>query len=114
MIAAMATSLPPWPSPPTASIIWTLDVAVRYVRGEQGMFKIAGTAATCVFLATVGSTAAAQTGPYAGMESRPIKTLSTTEIADYLSGKGMGFARAAELNHYPGPAHVLALASELG
>jgi hypothetical protein len=51
--------------------------------------------------------------PYAGQQSRSIKALSEQEVADYLSGKGMGFAKAAELNGYPGPAHVLELANEL-
>lgn len=50
---------------------------------------------------------------YAGQETREIKALSSEEIATYLEGKGMGLAKAAELNHYPGPAHVLALATEL-
>jgi hypothetical protein len=31
----------------------------------------------------------------------------------YLSGAGMGYAKAAELNHFPGPMHVLELAAEL-
>ena len=52
--------------------------------------------------------------PYAGQEAREIKALSSEEVADYLSGTGMGLAKAAELNGYPGPAHVLELASELG
>lgn len=52
--------------------------------------------------------------PYAGEQSRTIKSLSPQEVADYLSGKGMGFAKAAELNGYPGPAHVLELAEKLG
>ena len=51
--------------------------------------------------------------PYAGEQSRTIKSLSQQEVADYLSGKGMGFAKAAELNGYPGPAHVLELAEKL-
>lgn len=51
--------------------------------------------------------------PYAGQESRDIKALSAQEIQDYLAGKGMGFAKAAELNRYPGPAHVLELAASL-
>jgi Spy/CpxP family protein refolding chaperone len=38
---------------------------------------------------------------------RPIKALSEQEISDYLAGKGMGLAKAAELNGYPGPVHVL-------
>jgi hypothetical protein len=31
-----------------------------------------------------------------------------------MEGKGMGYAKAAELNGYPGPAHVLELGEELG
>ena len=52
--------------------------------------------------------------PYAGQEARAIKTLSTEDIEGYLTGQGMGLAKAAELNHYPGPKHALALADELG
>jgi len=52
--------------------------------------------------------------PYAGEEGREIKALSSDQIADLETGKGMGFAMAAELNHYPGPRHVLDMADELG
>jgi hypothetical protein len=51
--------------------------------------------------------------PYAGQEKRAIKTLSAEEIQALLSGQGMGLAKAAELNHYPGPQHVLDLAEQL-
>lgn len=51
--------------------------------------------------------------PYAGEQSRSIKSLSKQDVADYMDGKGMGFAKAAELNGYPGPAHVLELADKL-
>lgn len=54
-----------------------------------------------------------QQSPYAGQQSREIKALSSAEIQGYLSGSGMGFAKAAELNHYPGPKHVLELADVL-
>ena len=56
---------------------------------------------------------AAPTSPYAGQEARDIKALSPAEIEGYLAGEGSGFAKAAELNHYPGPAHVLELAAAL-
>jgi len=56
---------------------------------------------------------AAQTSTYSGQESRVIKSLSEQEIESLRSGDGMGFAKAAELNHYPGPRHVLMLAGEL-
>jgi Spy/CpxP family protein refolding chaperone len=51
--------------------------------------------------------------PYVGQDARDIKALSAEEVNAYLSGKGMGLAKAAELNGYPGPAHVLELASQL-
>ena len=51
--------------------------------------------------------------PYATHEKREIKALSDDEAKQYLSGAGMGFAQAAELNHFPGPMHVLELADSL-
>ncbi|MGD8983024.1 MAG: hypothetical protein PVH99_03030 [Desulfobacteraceae bacterium] len=51
--------------------------------------------------------------PYAGQEKREIKALSQEDIEGYLTGQGMGFAKTAELNHYPGPKHVLELAGKL-
>jgi Spy/CpxP family protein refolding chaperone len=73
---------------------------------------------TTLVLLFVASLAAcsAQTqlpSPYVGLEVRDIKALSPSEIADLLAGKGMGFAKSAELNEYPGPAHVLELQSQL-
>lgn len=52
--------------------------------------------------------------PYAGEEQRSIKSLSAREVASLRNGDGMGFAKLAELNHFPGPKHVLELAVELG
>jgi len=52
--------------------------------------------------------------PYAGFESRSIKSLSDEQVADLKAGRGMGLALAAELNGYPGPLHVLELADRLG
>ncbi|MBT9502341.1 MAG: periplasmic heavy metal sensor [Burkholderiaceae bacterium] len=57
--------------------------------------------------------ATAPANPYAGQQARAIKSLSESEIAALLAGKGAGFAKAAELNGYPGPAHVLELAEPL-
>jgi Spy/CpxP family protein refolding chaperone len=51
---------------------------------------------------------------YAGQQGRSIKALSDDDIAALRKGEGMGMAKAAELNGYPGPAHVLQLASRLG
>ena len=53
-------------------------------------------------------------GPYAGQETRAIKALAPEQIQSYETGKGMELAKAAELNGYPGPSHVLELASDLG
>jgi len=53
-------------------------------------------------------------GPYAGQQARTVKALSDEEIAALRNGEGMGMAKAAELNGYPGPVHVLAFAAQLG
>lgn len=45
--------------------------------------------------------------PYKGEQNRPIKALSATDIDSLQQGRGMGLAKAAELNSYPGPMHVL-------
>lgn len=47
--------------------------------------------------------------PYAGQQHRPVKALSHDEMQGLLRGEGLGMAKAAELNHYPGPRHVLDL-----
>lgn len=60
-----------------------------------------------------GSPHAAHT-PYSGLHARQIKALSDQQVAELRAGKGMTLALAAELNGYPGPAHVLELAQSLG
>lgn len=67
----------------------------------------------CLLILFARSANAAPPSPYVGQESRAIKALSPQDISDLLSGKGMGLAKAAELNGYPGPAHVLELAVQL-
>jgi len=52
--------------------------------------------------------------PYANQQEREIKSLSAEEVQGYLAGKGMGLAKPAELNGYPGPAHVLEMAEQIG
>lgn len=67
-----------------------------------------------IFLLVWITSAAAQTpAPYAGQQARAIKALSAEEMRDLAEGRGMGMAKAAELNGYPGPLHVLELANEL-
>ncbi len=52
--------------------------------------------------------------PYAGKEGSDVKALSAEELTAYREGTGMGLAKPAELNHYPGPRHVIDLGQELG
>ena len=56
---------------------------------------------------------ASDQSPYVGEELRPIKSMSEKEIASLRRGDGMGFAKLAELNHFPGPRHVLDISDEL-
>lgn len=68
-------------------------------------------------LFTLGAAAASAgeaRSPYAGEEAREIRALSPAQIEGLLAGKGLGYAKSAELNRYPGPAHVLELQAELG
>ena len=50
---------------------------------------------------------------YAGLQNRQIRALSQEQVEGLLAGGGMGYALAAELNHYPGPLHTLELAPKL-
>ena len=52
--------------------------------------------------------------PYAGQQTRAIKALSDEDITALRKGEGTDMAKAAELNGYPGPVHVMALAAQLG
>jgi len=76
------------------------------------MRKVLLALATVAALSKFASAQAAP-GAYAGQEHREIKALSEKEAAAYEAGEGMGYAKAAELNQYPGPRHVLELAREL-
>ena len=49
----------------------------------------------------------------AGQETPALKGFSDEEIQGLLNGEGMGVAKVAELNHYPGPRHVLDLENQL-
>ncbi|MDJ0825279.1 MAG: hypothetical protein QNJ16_07235 [Rhodobacter sp.] len=52
--------------------------------------------------------------PYAGFESREIKSLSQQDIEEIQRGEGWGLALPAELSGRPGPAHLLEHKDELG
>ena len=69
-------------------------------------------------LAVLAAPALAQHGhapasPYAGEQTRAIKSLSEEDIAELRRGGGWGLAKAAELNGVPGPAHLLELKAAL-
>lgn len=51
--------------------------------------------------------------PYDNLTDRPIRALSAEQQADLLAGRGMGLALAAELNGWPGSAHVIELAEPM-
>jgi Spy/CpxP family protein refolding chaperone len=61
----------------------------------------------------VGAATPAAPSPYAAEAGADIKAFSAEEVKMLLEGRGMGFAKAAELNGYPGPLHVLELAEAL-
>ena len=74
-------------------------------------------APACV-IALVSASASAQhahgTSPYAHGQSAEIPSLTAEEVRELREGDGMGLARAAELNRFPGPRHLLELKAELG
>ena len=70
----------------------------------------------CIVTFTLGllaATALAES-PYVGQVNAPIKALTAEEQSALLDGQGAGLAKAAELNGYPGPKHVLELSGQLG
>ena len=77
------------------------------------MTRFAVVLALGAVLASIGMSPAQNASPYIGQEGRSIKALSEPEVRDLLEGRGMGLAKAAELNGYPGPAHVRALGKQL-
>jgi hypothetical protein len=89
------------------------------VEGCEGSQRASGAKITsaaalpALLLALAGPVSAQHVSPYAGQETRAIKSLSSEEVRDLETGAGMGFAKAAELNGYPGPRHVLELAEAL-
>lgn len=57
----------------------------------------------------------AAASPYARSDAYPgIQALTPQEVRDLREGNGMGLARAAELNGYPGPKHLLDMQTQIG
>lgn len=85
------------------------------------MFFLIRTTAFTVAMAMLPFAAVSQhqghgdnSAPYAGLETREIKSLSEQDIQEIRRGGGWGLALPAELNGRPGPAHLLELKVELG
>jgi Spy/CpxP family protein refolding chaperone len=87
---------------------FVLGKASAMGKRQHRFFELAVMSATLA-----GPCLAHATSPYAGQEMRGIKSLAKKDVHAYLAGKGMGLAKSAELNGYPGPAHVLSLADTL-
>lgn len=71
------------------------------------------TAAVAVLSATAIASESNHRSPYAGEQTRPIKSLSAEDIAELRRGGGWGLAKAAELNGMPGPAHLLEMKDQI-
>lgn len=67
-----------------------------------------------LFLIVIAASPPPAQSPYAGQENRQIKSLDAGTITALQNGEGHAMALAAELNHYPGPRHVLSMAADLG
>lgn len=80
-------------------LAFALALAAQPVAAQHGSHRSPGSAG--------------KASPYAGQQSRDIKALSDQEVKDLLAGAGMGLAKVAELNRYPGPMHALELADPL-
>lgn len=72
-----------------------------------------GLALTVTPIITLAQDHTGQASPYAGFETRAIKSLSETDLEELRRGGGWGLALAAELNGVPGPAHLLELRDEI-
>ena len=73
-----------------------------------------GTLLAMAAAAANANAAETQPSPYAGQETRQIKSLSAQDIDDLRNGRGWGLAKAAELNGVPGATHLLELAEQIG
>jgi len=101
----------------TGNLVWTFNRAGdfefaclidgHYQAGMKGTIRVVARPQKPT------TSASPQATPYAGQHMRAIKALSADDMKAYEHGQGHGFAKAAELNGYPGPMHTLELASEL-
>ncbi len=89
------------------------DYVVSLTPWQQGNRSMRRASIILALLTVALPASANSPTPYAGQHLRPLKALSAGEIDDLRNGRGMGLAKAAELNSYPGPAHVLELQGAL-
>lgn len=66
-----------------------------------------------ILMTAAPALAAGGASPYAGQEGRAIKALDQAFLEGLREGAGLGFAKSAELNGYPGPAHLLEHKAEI-
>lgn len=84
-----------------------------------GSTVLVGLGALAMQVAAIGSwplqaqTTVPTPGPYAGQQHSSIPGLAEAEVASYREAGGMGLARPADVNGYPGPLHVLEHADAL-
>src|SRR3970040_2422628 len=74
---------------------------------------VGATLASCTTRLPSAAPTPQPTSPYIPLLDSPIRGLSVDEISDLETGAGAGFARAAQLNGYPGPRHILDLQAQL-
>lgn len=84
----------------------------------RAIATICGMAGLIIFITATSVPAPGQhshsTSPYAHTQSAEFPTLTPAEVRELRTGEGMGLARAAELNQFPGPRHLLDLKSDIG
>ena len=78
---------------------------VMAIFGWISLFAVASTSALAQHTHTMS--------PYAHTQSNEVSTLTPEEVRELRNGEGMGLARPAELNQFPGPKHLLELVSDL-
>lgn len=77
------------------------------------MNRTTGILVTCIAIAGGACSHDQHHGYMLAESSKQVRSLTETEVTNYLEGRGMGLAKPAELNSYPGPMHVLELADKL-
>ena len=88
-----------------------MEISIR--TKQKTTFSLFHVALLSLLISPITTVGGNQISKYADEINNPVKSLTLKEHQDYKAGNGMGFAKAAELNRYPGPRHVLDLESEL-